>query len=209
MNPEQYPAPVPSGNNPYQFIVAPEKPPRRGLPGLGPLKGGSFITKLVFIVGGAVLLMIVLAVVVNIFFSSGGSQEALVKLTQDQTELLRIGEQASKLDGQVAKNAAANTNNAIESQHQRWLTYLADNGREVGEKEQALTKDATLDQKLTNADENDTFDATFSEIAEDLLKAYAADLQTAYNSNSKETLRTALTQDFDSVQLLLKQWAIQ
>lgn len=198
---EQQPAAPADNDANYDFIVNPETQKR----GSGLFKD-PFITKIVIIVGGAVLVIVIAAVAINLFFGGKSNIGALLALTQREQEIVRISALGTGATGQQVKNAAINTQVSVKTNQRAGLAYLKSRGREVKPDELGLKKDATTDTKLQQAKQTSTFDTVYVEIMRAQLTAYAAELQTAYNSESNDKQRQLLASHYDDVQLLLKSW---
>ncbi len=204
MNPEQAPAP---NTGQYDFIVNPQKPTKPTLNLLGGPGGGknAFFIKIGVIVGGALILMMILAVVINMFFGGRTNTDDLVSLTQVQTEVVRVSAMGSKASEQALKNTAQSIQQTVASQRQGWLSYLETKGRKVKDKELALKKDTNTDKQLSLAAESNTYDTAFRQALKQDLEAYAAALKTAHQNASDAAERGYLAEDYDNVQILLKQ----
>lgn len=195
-------APQPTNN--YDFILNPEKSQKRKF--LGGLGGDTFITKVVFIVGGAIVLMVVLAVVVNLFFGSKTNLDTVVALTKTEQEIARLSAAGEDASNQEIKNSAINTQLVITSHQRSWLTFLGKRGREVKKEELNLGKDTSSDKRLETAKQTSTFDTTYNTLMRSGLTAYASSLKNAYQGASNKQERELLNKHYKDVQLLLKQW---
>jgi hypothetical protein len=203
MNPEQ-PAQDPSGNN-YDFIVTPgAAAPKRKFS--LPFGGDSFITKVLFLLGGAVVLMVAGAVVVNLLFGGRNNTGALLLLTQNQQEIVRVGQLGKNASGQDVKNAAINTALSVKSQQRAWLEFLGKRGTNPKPEELNLKKDSATDSRLEAAEQTSTFDSTYTSVMRTLLEDYLNELKTVYDGTSSKQQRPLLSTHYNEVQLLLKQW---
>lgn len=196
--------PQPSGGMTpnYDFIVNPTKPKKPGFS----LGKDPFITKVVFILGGAVVLMVVIWLVVTLAFNSSSNTATLVSLSQRGEEIVRIGALGTDAGSQAVKNAAMNTQVSVKSQQVKLLADLKANGRELKSAELALKKDASTDTRLQQAKQTNTFDKTYSEVMRAQLTAYAGELKTAFDNESNSPRRQALATHYNDVQLLLTSW---
>jgi hypothetical protein len=192
--------------NPYDFIMGPQQQPKKRLPGMPNLGGNSFMARLLLIVGGAFGLIILMVIFSNVFLGSKINTEDLVGLTQTQTELRRVAQQVTTEADQAVRNAAANTQTTAESHKQTMLTFLADNGREVGEDELTLKANTDTDTLLSAAKQTGSFDATLTETMRSQLTAYASTIKAAYDASGDAAMRKMLSDQYADVQLLLKQW---
>lgn len=197
---------VPAPSNNYDFIMNPGQPqPKRGLFAGAPGKD-SFVTKILILVGGAVLVMIVLAVVINLFFGGKTSLDTLVSLAQAEQEIVRLSAEGEDATSQEIKNAAVTTELSLTSHQQQWLAYLAERSRPVPAEELNLKRNASLDAKLKTAAQTSTFDTTYTDIMRSQLTTYAQALRTAYQNESGAQKRALMSNQYNDVVLLLKQW---
>lgn len=203
MNPEQ-PAQNASGNN-YDFIVSPGTAVPKQKMSL-PFGGNSFLVKIIFLVGGAVLAIIIVTVLINLFFGGRDNTGALVLLTQNEQEIVRVGEQGKKAASQDIRNAAINTELSVKTHQQDWLTFMSQRGKTVKPGELKLKQDASTDRRLETAEQTSTFDSTYTSVMRTLLESYAKELKTIYDGTSSKQQRTLLGTHYSEVQLLLKQW---
>lgn len=206
----QYPAPNqspvgPQNTNPYDFIMNPGKPPKRGLFN----RGGTdpFIMKIVLILGGMVVIMIILGAFAVLAGGSKVNTADLVGLAQTQQEVARVSHAGTFASvQQTTKNLAVTTEFTMRTEQNQLLTFLASHGRKkVGDKELALKQDATTDQKLEVARSTSTYDLVYSQITEQQLKSYAATLKTLFDKASDDKEKTMLSTYYTQTQLLLSQ----
>lgn len=203
MNPEQ-PDQNASGNN-YDFIVTPgAAAPKRKFS--LPFGGDSFITKVLFLLGGAVVLMIIVTVAINLLFGGRNNTGALVLLAQNQQEIVRVSSLGKNASSQPVKNAAINTALSVKSQQRDWLEFLSKRGTSPKPEELNLKKDASTDSRLEAAEQTSTFDSTYTSVMRTLLEEYANELKTVYDGTSSQQQRPLLSTHYNEVQLLLKQW---
>lgn len=208
--PPQQPAPAPlsgptpPGQNPYDFIVNPGKPPRRNLFG----GGASKVQRMAVLAAGAAVVLIIIIVIVNLIFGGGGGNAvADIKVAQDQTEIARVarlGVQQQDI-GQAAKNVAITAQLTLASDQQQLIDYLQKNGVKISDKELAALQDPQADQQLSTADANSTYDSTFLSIMQTDLSKYQQTLNTAYQGSKSIDLRQLLRGQYDNAGLLLEQ----
>ena len=136
--------PQPQPTNHYDFILNPEKPAKRGL--LGGIAGDSFVTKILFIVGGAIVLMVAAALLINLLFGSGTNLNTIVTLAQTEEEIARLSGLGEDAGSQEIKNAAITTQLTLKSHQVEWLAFLKKQGREVKNEELKLKKDPSSDR---------------------------------------------------------------
>lgn len=197
--------PQPSGGMTpnYDFIVNPTKPKGHGFN----LGKDPFITKIVFILGGAVVLMVAIWLIVTLAFSGSSNTAAFVSLSQRGEEIVRLGALGTDASSQAVKNAAMITQLTVKSQQVKILASLKAEGRELKSAELALKKDTNTDSRLQQAKQTSTFDNTYTEIMRAQLTAYAGELKTAFDNESNNMERQVLASHYNDVQLLLTAWA--
>jgi len=199
--------PQPVGSQPtnnYDFILNPQKPTKHKL--LGGLGGGSFITKVMFIVGGAIVLMVVTAVLVNVFFGGKNNLESLVALTKTEQELARLGAEGKEAGSQEVKNSAINTVLVVTSHQKSWLAFISKHGRTVKSEELKLSRDTSSDKQLATAKQTSTFDTIYTTLMRSGLTDYAKAIKNAHQSTANKQERDMLDNQYKDVQLLLEQW---
>lgn len=197
---QQYQAP-PQGN-PYDFIMNPQKPPKKKFS----LGGGNFAVTIGVIVGGAFLFMIILAIILNSLSGGSSSKASLIGLAQTENELARVSQQAAtSATQQTTKNLAVTIQLTMLTQQKRALTLLANNGTNVGEKDLALKQNAQTDQQLASAKTTSTFDLTYSQLIQDQLEAYANELKTLHNKTASKAESDLTSSFYEQTQLLISQ----
>jgi len=188
----------------YDFILNPENPVKKPL--LIPT-GNSMLSRLAIGVGGLVVLVILVVVIAGLLGgSSGGNLAALTTVAQDQTELTRVANlSTSQTPSQDVANVAINTSLSVSSAKQQLLTYLADNGHNLGVKDLNLKRDTRTDTQLQTAAAASNFDSTFISVLQTQLDAYQRDLKLAYGSTTGPKGKALLSSQYDAAELLLKQ----
>lgn len=201
--PQQQPSFQPPANNPYEFIMNPQQPPKRKGTGFG---GGKLPMLLGLIVGGAVLLMIVLTIFISLGSNKGASTEDIVGLVQTQNELVRISNQGVKSAVQQStKSLAVTTEYAMRTQQQETIALLTKNGRQLGEKENTLKQNAQTDRQFTTAKSTSTFDLVFSQVMQNELTTYANNLKQLFSKTTNKETRDQLSDYYEQTQLLISQ----
>lgn len=207
--PPQNPSPQPD----YGFIMEPPKPARRGLnlPGFNP--GGSMLIRGAIALGGLLVLLIIFLIIKSLL-SGGGNTQALITVGQDQQQMIHIitngPGQAAQQAAQTAlspadQNFAATAQASLTSARHQLTEYMAKNGKKVSLKTLSAKLNPSIDQQLTSAAANTTYETTFKSIMSNQLKKYESDLRTAYNQTKGPKGRALLNQDYQGAQLLLDQ----
>jgi len=193
----------PSANhNPYEFIINPTTPKRRGR---GLFNGGSPLKGVAILAGAAVVLLIVAAIVISALAPKGSTPE-LISATEQQQEIIRIATNATKTaTGQDTQNFVNNVQASITSDQVQLLTYLASHGTKVSNKTLALDQDAQTDTLLTAASTAGTYDTTVTRTLDADLQAYAKTLKTAYQESHATEAKKLLNSSYTHAMALTKQ----
>jgi hypothetical protein len=203
MDPQQYP----SGQNPYDFILNPPKPPKASPLAKLPGGGNPFVAKIILLAGVAIVIMIILAIVSS-FLTKGSSANttALIDIAQTQAELIRVSDQGvNNASQQSVKNLAITTKYTAKTQQNQLIKYLSSQGATVNPKQLTLKRNAQTDQKFTVAQQTSTFDAVFAKEMQSELQTYATSLKQLFNTATGENERTLLSTDYTQAQLLISQ----
>lgn len=195
--------PAPPQNN-FDFIVNPPKKTRRGLiPNFG---GSGFLPKIILIVGGAIALMAALWAITLIFGGPGANIEKTTSMVQTQEEIIRVAGIAQKsIVGQNLRDASATTKSTLASQQSKWNTALVEEGVELKGDMLKLKENTEIDADLESSRISGTFDETYAEILETMLRSYATEMETFFNQSENTAERERLSADFQQVNLLLEQ----
>jgi hypothetical protein len=197
------PAPAAPGQQPYDFIMNPEKPsrPHLSLPG-----GSSKPVRAAFIAGSLIIVLILLSVVRGIF-SDKPDLTSFISVTQDQQELIHLADNAGKERdlSLTNQNFVATAQPSLSSSQSEILTYLAANNLKMNSKTLNLKVNAQTDTRLTTAAAATTYNQTFQEIVKTQLEVYLKDLDQAYKQTTGPKGRQLLKSDYRQAQLLLKQ----
>ena len=202
-NPNLPPPPQQPVVDPYGFITNPQVQQVRKAP-LG--VKDPFLQKLLVVVGGGAVLIIVIILVMNIFFGGKSNTQQLLEITQRQQEIVRvITANSAALNSQDLKNFAANAQASVRSDQTQLLAVVTKAGTKTDAKVLALKRDADTDTLLASAKSTNTLDASFKQILEAELTAYALAIQTAHKETSSKTTKALLAEQFQSAKLLLQQ----
>lgn len=189
------------GNNPYEFIMSPQKPPKKRFH----LGGGNLAMTVALFAGGALIFMIVVAILLNTFAPQKVSGD-LTTMAQVQTELIRVADKGAKTGTQqVTKNLAITIQFSMNTQRKEMLAFMAKRGVTVNDKELVLKQNATTDQELASARTTSTFDSVFTGIMQDELTAYANDLKTIYSNATSKSEKELMSDYYEQTQLLISQ----
>jgi hypothetical protein len=186
----------PQNNTAYDFFMKPEKPKR---------SSGPTSTKgRVIVVAGFALGLIIIAFIIVGVVSGGSATPNLLKVAQDQTEIIRISGLVGQQNVTTATSQFAVTTNAsIGSAQLTLLSFLKANGVKYSQKQLGLGHSAATDQQLSTAASASLYDQTFDSVMKAQLQKYSADLKSAYNDNKGSKLRALLNTDYKGAQILL------
>lgn len=183
----------------FDFIMNPPQP-KKSLFGSSDPKQRL----LIMVAGVGIGLILIILLFSLIFGSGGGAVDKLVPIAQRQTEIIRIAEQGvNNAGGEQAKKLAVVTSAVIGTDQQALVTYMANNGRKVNNKELALKKNSETDTELESAEQNGRFDDVFTRITLEQLETYQQELQNAFpdlGEQGKKLLQDSST----NVELILK-----
>lgn len=208
MDPNNIPPPNPPSNQPipgninsgqFDFIMNPQTPPKKSF-----LPSNPKIKMLVIGLGIITIVVILLAVILSIFSSGDSSTETLVKISQQQNEIIRISNDGkTKAGGEKAKKLATMTNMTVTTDQSNLLNYLSKQKRKVKPKELKLLTDAKADKELVAASSNGRYDEVFTQIIIEKLNEYQKSLQGTFNNvgpKGKEVIK----QSYDNTTLIIK-----
>lgn len=193
--------PVTPGNNPYQFITDPGKPPKKSL-----FSGSSQSRRIVLVAVLAGVGLAVIAIVVSLISAAGSSsRNDYQNLVQQQAEIIRISDIGTqKARGTNAKNLAVTSKLSLLSS-QAALTSLAKGaGASTDPKVVNAGKDAATDTELTAAEQSNRFDEVFSAKLTELLNEYQQTLKRLYDQSSKPDSKATLQQAYNNAGLLMQ-----
>jgi len=198
MNPQQ------PGQNPYDFILAPQKAPapKVYLPGSNSGKG----TKMALI-AGLVLFIVVLFVIVGSFLSKPNPNTThLVGLAETQQEVNRIAMAGdSQTNTQGLKNSSITIALTLLSHQNQTITYLGKQNIKVSLKQLSLKKSTATDTKLKTAVANSNYDIVYGQVLQSELQNYASELKTAYSAVTGTNARKLLQSEYADAQKLTTQ----
>jgi len=189
-----------SGHNPYEFIVNPNTPQKRG-----GLAGAGFGKQIALLVGGVVVLLIIAAVALSALKPKGIGSDMLA-IAQRQQEIVRLATAASQqASGQDAKNFAINTQLSVSSSQQQVVGFLTTHGTKTNEKLLALDHTAATDTLLASAANAGTYDSAVVSTLSDQLKTYEGQVQSTYKKATSKTSKQLLQNSYTSASKLLTQ----
>lgn len=190
------PAPVenPPGNNgnPYDFILKEDtKPKRSWLP-----SGNSKSQRTLIVVVIAAVIMLVGVLLFAILSASGSAGTTqMIKAAQQQEELARISELAGQKARQTeTKNIAALTAQTMRADQVTLKDYLSKSGKKLSGKDLAMGKNSQTDATLTQAEQTNNFDSTFTSTLAKSVGEYQKTLKDAHDNTSSANGKKLLEQ---------------
>lgn len=186
-------------NDPYGFIMNPQKPPRTPFLTTGSLK------KRILIIAAIFMILIIISLVISSLLSSSGNaqRDKLLALAQTQSEIVRLSDAASdRLTDRDLINKSANVRLSAESSKQQVVSALAKRGFKVKDKELASSQASANDAALTEGQQNSRFDQTYNQLLEKQLASYQAQLEDVYSSGSSSEKELTLSAN-EQINLLL------
>ncbi len=200
--PPPAPPPVtPTGQNPYSFLFDDQKKPKGKLFPSGNSTKQRVIIVLAIIVGLLIVGTIVMSVVSK---SSEANQAELIKVAQQQTELIRIATVGtSKASDSTTKNLAFTTLLSLESSNNNLLAVYKKNGLKISKGELAGSKNSDTDKLLANAEQDNSFNAVFTKELTAELSTYKTTVKSAFDGAKGDNTRTILSSSFKQAGTLL------
>ena len=190
----------------YDFFLNPPPAPKKSkLPSVPGVKD-PFLKKVIMLIGGGILLIIVVIVLSSVLLGNKDNVTSLIKLAQEQNELIRVaGEATSGAVQQTTKSLAVSTQLSLTTSQQQLVNYLKTRGHKVSTKQLALTQSKATDTQLTNATAASNFDPVFTQILQQQLQTYTQDIKHDFNGTSNTTLRQLLNTEYMGGTVLLAQ----
>lgn len=189
--------------NPYDFILSPQKPPktsRFGGGSNGKNKGALVIT------GIAVVIVAFFSFLIFLSTRPDPNINNMIGLTQTQQELHRVAlAGATTVTDQGIKNSAVTIELVSLSNQNQTVTYLSTQKKKVPIKILGLKQSKETDSQLAAASENGTYDIVFTQVMQSKLQSYASEVQNAYNGTKGTNARKLLIQEYTDAQNLIKQ----
>lgn len=205
MQPQSAPQPVNTPNQ-YDFLLNQTQTPKQSKLAKLPGMRGQFARRIAIIAGGGLLLVIVFIIVASLFFGGSSTTDNLVKLSQQQNELIRVASQATNhATEQTTKNLAINTQFVLATDQEQLVAYTKKHGRKITTKELAAARSTATDQKLTTAQAASNFDAVFVQIIQSELTDYRSLLQQTFTASKVAATKKLLNTDFANAANLLTQ----
>lgn len=201
MDSNQVPGSVPSAPqtplppSQYDFITNPAKPPRRSLFSFG--KGDK--TGLLVIIGGLTLFLLLL-MVGTMIFGGDTDREILLKVARKQSEVIAVADSGKDdLGTTQAQNFGLATKLSVTSEQQSILALVS----KPKAKDYKASVNAEVKNQLEVAQRNGRLDEAFIIALKKELTEYQKELKTANATVKGKKSKALLSQDFESVGILL------
>jgi len=188
-------------NNPYGFIM--ESPHKHG--GNGSLFGNSPKSKILFAILGLIFVLFLYTVVSRVFFNKSGRSEALLVVRAEQQKIIYTASQGLKeaKDDSVL-NYTQTVLSSVASDQMNIGELLQKAGVKVDKEKSAVTKNSEIDEALSDAKKNNTYDDTLAEMLESQMKTYQKDLSTAYDQLSSTQAKATVQVAYKSASTVLQ-----
>lgn len=191
-----------SENNPYDFILNPEKPKKTPVD----LKANPKMM-VMFIVFSLLVIIIAFAALSALIGSGSNTQKQnLVDMRLQQTEIIRVSEMANDKESasDFTKNLALNIKLTILSHEQDTMSLLGKRGQDkVDAKILASSSNPKTDTLLNDAARQNKFNETYRNTLKSLLEQYQKNLQKSYDSGNKNE-QAQLKEMYDETKNLLE-----
>lgn len=188
-------------NDPYEFILNPQKPAR---PPLIDLSGASMFKRLILVFSGLFLLIVITVFGMSFLNKSAKEHnEQIFGIIQTQSEIIRVaGAAQQKIYSKDLLNQTINTKLSINSSKSELSSALAESGYKINTKKLLASQNPDNDALLEQGEQNGTFDQTYQKLLESQLTEYQAQLQAAYETATPSE-QAAIQSSFEQVNLLL------
>jgi len=201
--PYQFPAkPREPEENPYEFFM---EPPKQVRPGLNLGLSDTPAKKFIFVVVAIFAFLGLLAAILAMASKPSTSSTGLLKIAQDQQEMIRVaGNATTNSHNDDLQNFAVTLQLGLTSAQQGVVTYMAKTGTKTNDKSLSLSQNPKTDQALNAALAADTYDTMFESIMRASLSTYDHDLNEEAGVAQTTTEKKLLQDDIASAELLQK-----
>jgi len=184
----------------FDFIMNPQQAPKKGLlPPMSPKK-----RKIMFLAFGLIGVLLIFIIGSLLFSGGSGATDKVLKVAQEQTEIIRIAELGKqKASGSDVKTLAALTSSVVTTDQTKTVDYLAQQKKKVKDKELSLGKDSKVDSDLSAASANGRFDEVFKQILLEKLNKYADNLKNTFPALGTKG-KELFDQNYNNVVIILK-----
>lgn len=202
MDPQQ-----PMGHNPYDFIINPETPVKHPLSGKLPdFSSNPILAKYFVAIGGFIVIFIFIGLIILIHDISKPNVAALINLTAQQQEIVRVANLGQEDVTQTSnQNLAIDTSLTVQTQQRQLIGLLAQNGTTVSQKQLLLDTNANTTEQLNNALNNSTVDLEFAQIMQNELQGYLNSLNQLSITAPTRAEKLLMENDYLQTKLLINQ----
>lgn len=202
MDPQQ-----PMGHNPYDFIINPQTPVKHPLSGKLPdFSSNPILAKYFVVIGGFIVILIFIGLIILIHDISKPNVAALIDLTAQQQEIVRVANLGQEDVTQTAnQNLAIDTSLTIQTQQRQLISLLAQYGTVVSQKQLLMDMNGNTTEELNNAMNNSTVDVVFAQVMQNELQAYLNSLSQLSNTAPTRAERILTENDYLQAKLLINQ----
>jgi hypothetical protein len=173
-----------------------------------PAKGGLNKKMRIAIVAALAIVLILGGLIINTLLSSAGKEntQTLLTIAERQTELMRVADLGIVgARSNTVQNLAVTTKLSIQSDQNAMLSVLKSNKIKTDPKKLTGRKDVKTDKALTQAEQANSFDETFTKILQTQLAEYKKDLKQAYDAATKPKTKQALSLQYTHATDLVKE----
>ena len=206
MNPQNQPAPPTPKDSyaspqdtagDYGFIM--------NNPAQAPKSGSSTTKRLLIVLAGVVVLGVIGAVIASMLASSNNKiYEDMAGLVRKQNELIYIADAGTKgARSPEAQNLAINTKQAMSTDRDNIMAYLANNKHPLTKEQQGPLKFPAIDTQLATAQQNNQYDRTLIAILKTKLLSYQQAVKDAYQDADGQNAKSILSDTFDNINILV------
>lgn len=198
---QDFPAPTPGAAQPgqYDFITNPAKTRRKGLFS----GGGSNKKGLLVIIAGGIGLFAVILLVGSLFFGGDSDRDTLLNVAKKQSEVIAVAARGAEEGGtNQAKGLALAVQLSVTTEQKALVAQISKKDK-VKPKDYAAGASSQVTSQLETAQRNGRFDEVFTNVIKQELTEYQQELRTANSAVSSKSTKALLSQDFESVGLLL------
>ena len=185
----------------YDFILNPsnETPKKSGgLPG-----GGSQRTLILISIFGGILVVVLFAVF-SIFGGQPDNKAQLLKVAQQQQELIRVSKIGVKESRSTqSRNLATTTQLSLTSDQAPLLQALRQQKVNISNRQLGESKNSETDKMLESAKNNNRFDEEFMSFIQEELVEYQKNLENVYKATVNKSLKEALKVQYENASILI------
>lgn len=186
----------------YDFITNHQEPKKSLIPSVGSGK----TQRIIFAVIAGLLFIMVAVIIYSLIFGGSTNKDQLISVAGQQTELIRVSELGTKKsNGTDAKSLAASVQVSVTSDKNSLIEQMKKNGDKVSDKDLVGSKSSETDKKLTDAEQNGTFDTIFTSTMNSMLQKYQANLKVTFEATKSKATKQVLSNAYENAGVLVEQ----